>query len=144
MFKSILIPTDGSPLSSAAVAKGIELAKTLGARVVGLAVTPPYPYSALSEYIPETREAFERRSSEHATRHVAEIATAAAAAGVPCETLIEADEQPHRSIVEVAQRKGCDAILMASHGRRGLSGILLGSETQKVLVHSKVPVIVFR
>jgi nucleotide-binding universal stress UspA family protein len=144
MFKSILIPTDGSPLSSAAIAKGIELAKALGARVVGLTVTTPYPYSALSEYIPETREAFEQRASEPAARHLGEIATAAAAAGVPCETVMESDEQPHRAIIEVAERKGCDAILMASHGRRGLSGFLLGSETQKVLVHSRLPVIVFR
>ena len=144
MFKSILIPTDGSELSAIAVQKGIELAKLLGAKVVGVNIFAPYPYSALSEYVPETREAYESRTREPAARILAEVSSLAAKAGVPCETVLKSDDQPHRGIIETAAEKGCDVILMASHGRRGIAGVLLGSETQKVLVHSKLPVIVYR
>jgi len=144
MFKTILIPTDGSELSQIAVANGVRLAKALGAKVVGLTVTAPYPYSALSEYIPETQAEYEKRVNVPATANLAAVEKTAGAAGVSCETLIKSHEHPYEAIIETAGERGCDVILMASHGRRGLSSILLGSETQKVLVHSKLPVIVFR
>jgi nucleotide-binding universal stress UspA family protein len=144
MFKSILVPTDGSELSGVAIANGVKLAKAIGARVVAVNVTPPYPYSALSEYIPETQEEYERRVAAPAGKTLEAVARAAAAAGVPCVAVRKSSEKPYEAIIEACTENDCDLIAMASHGRRGISGILLGSETQKVLVHSRVPVLVYR
>ncbi len=144
MFKKILLPTDGSELSAKAVQGAIAMAQRLGATVVGMTVIEPYSYSTLSEYRPETLEAFEARNAQAAEARLGPIVQAAREAGVPCETVVEKSFSPYEAVIEAASRHGCDVIFMASHGRRGLSAVLLGSETQKVLTHSAIPVLVYR
>jgi nucleotide-binding universal stress UspA family protein len=144
MFKKILLPTDGSDLSSKAIQGGLDFAKALKASVVGLTVVEPYSYSNLSEYRPETLDEYEERMMKSAAERLGKIADAAAKASIPIETLTVKSFSPYEAIIEVAKDKGCDVIFMASHGRRGLSAVLLGSETQKVLTHSSIPVMVYR
>lgn len=144
MFKKILLPTDGSELSTKAVQGALKMAGELGASVVGLTVVEPYSYSTLSEYRPETLEAFEARNAQAAEQRLAPIVEAAKAARVPCETVVVKSFSPYEAIIDTAKKAGCDVIFMASHGRRGVAGLLLGSETQKVLTHCKVPVLVYR
>jgi nucleotide-binding universal stress UspA family protein len=144
MFKKILLPTDGSELSVKAVQGALKMAGQLGASVVGLTVVEPYSYSTLSEYRPETLEAFEARNAQAAEQRLAPLIEAAKQAGVPCETVSVKSFSPYEAIIDTAGKYGCDVIFMASHGRRGLSAILLGSETQKVLTHSTIPVLVYR
>lgn len=147
MFRHILIPTDGSALSEAAVRAGVDLARALGARVTGFFAAPaptPLVYGDLlpvGYMAPDQHEALIRKTSEH---HLGVIESMARAAGVPAKCVSVTSDYPADSIIKVASDEGCDLIFMASHGRRGLSGILLGSETQKVLTHTKVPVLVFR
>jgi nucleotide-binding universal stress UspA family protein len=144
MFKKILLPTDGSELSSKAVQGALKMASQLGASVVGLTVVEPYSYSTLSEYRPETLEAFEARNAQAAEQRLAPVVEAAKAANVPCETVTVKSFSPYEAIIDTAKKHDCDVIFMASHGRRGLSAVLLGSETQKVLTHSTIPVLVYR
>jgi nucleotide-binding universal stress UspA family protein len=144
MFRKILLPTDGSDLSSTAIEAGLEFAKALNASVVGLTVVEPYSYSNLSEYRPETLDDYEQRMLKAAAGRLGTVADAAAKAGIPFETVTMKSFSPYEAIIDVAKEKGCDVIFMASHGRRGLSAVLLGSETQKVLTHSTIPVMVFR
>ena len=144
MFKRILVPTDGSDLSNKAIAAAIDLAKTLKAAVVGMTTLEPYSYSNLSEYRPETLDDYESRMDQVGAERLAKLADAAAQAGVPVETLTVKSFSPYEAIIDTANGKGCDLIVMASHGRRGLNAVLLGSETQKVLTHSNVPVMVYR
>ena len=144
MFKKILLPTDGSELSAKAIEGALEFAKTLGATVVGLTVVEPYSYSNLSEYRPETLDDFEARMSREAAARLSQIANAAAKRGISVETMTAKSFSPFEAIIETAKEKKCDVIFMASHGRKGLSAVLLGSETQKVLTHSKIPVMVYR
>jgi len=147
MFKHILIPTDGSRTAAKAIQAGITLAKEMGAKVTGYHAQEPLPmhihgegYIADKELVAE----FERRSSEFATRCVGEIGAAAKAAGVPFEPLIVRSPVPYKGIVDAAKKQKCDAIFIASHGSKGLTGLVLGSVTQKVLANSKLPVLVFR
>lgn len=144
MFKKILLPTDGSELSNKAVQGALKMAGQLGASVVGLTIVEPYSYSTLSEYRPETLEAYEARNAQAAEERLAPVAQAAKAANVPCETAVVKSFSPYEAIIDTAAKYGCDVIFMASHGRRGLSAVLLGSETQKVLTHSTIPVLVYR
>jgi nucleotide-binding universal stress UspA family protein len=144
MFKKILLPTDGSELSTKAVQGALKMASQLGASVVGLTIVEPYSYSTLSEYRPETLEAFEARNAQAAEQRLAPVAQAAKDANVPCETVTVKSFSPYEAIIDAARKHGCDVIFMASHGRRGLSAVLLGSETQKVLTHSNIPVLVYR
>ena len=144
MFKKILLPTDGSELSAKAVQGALKMAGELGASVVGLTVVEPYSYSTLSEYRPETLEAFEARNAQAAEQRLAPLVQAASGAKVPCETVTVKSFSPYEAIIDTAKKYGCDVIFMASHGRRGLSAVLLGSETQKVLTHSTIPVLVYR
>lgn len=144
MFKKILLPTDGSELSARAIAGAIEMAQRLGASIVGMTVAEPYSYSSLSEYRPESFEDYEARMTKVAQERLNAVETAAKAAGVAVETKIVRSFSPYEAIIETAMQNNCDAIFMASHGRRGLSAVLLGSETQKVLTHSKIPVLVYR
>ena len=140
MFKKILLPTDGSELSEKAIAGGLQFAKTLNATVVGVTVVEPYSYSNLSEYRPETLDDYEQRVMKVAAERLGRVADAAA----PVETVTTKSYSPFEAIIETAKTRGCDVIFMASHGRRGLSAVLLGSETQKVLTHSSIPVMVYR
>ena len=144
MFKKILLPTDGSELSGKAIEGGLAFAKALGASVVGLTVVEPYSYSNLSEYRPATLDDYEQRVDKAAAARLGQIADAAARSGIPVETVTVKSFSPFEAIIETAKDKGCDVIFMASHGRRGLSAVLLGSETQKVLTHSTIPVMVYR
>lgn len=144
MFRKILLPTDGSELSAKAVQGALKMASQLGASVVGLTVVEPYSYSTLSEYRPETLEAFEARNAQAAEQRLASLVQAAKDAKVPCETVTVKSFSPYEAIIDTAKKNGCDVIFMASHGRRGLSAVLLGSETQKVLTHSTIPVLVYR
>ncbi|HYB51998.1 MAG TPA: universal stress protein [Burkholderiaceae bacterium] len=144
MFSKILVPTDGSELSVRAVQAAVELASKLGARIVGVTVVEPYAYASLSEYRPETVAEYEQRADEVAQERLSTLERLAQKGGVPVETTVVRSFSPFDAIIETATRYGCDAICMASHGRRGLGAVLLGSETQKVLTHSSVPVIVYR
>lgn len=144
MFKKILLPTDGSELSARAISGAIDMAKKLGAKIVGMTVVEPYSYSSLSEYRPESYEDYEARMTKIAQERLDALAAAGKAAGVEVETKIARSFSPYEAIIEMAKRNDCDAIFMASHGRRGLSAVLLGSETQKVLTHSTIPVLVYR
>jgi nucleotide-binding universal stress UspA family protein len=144
MFKKILLPTDGSELSGKAIDGGLAFAKALGASVVGLTVVEPYSYSNLSEYRPETLDDYEQRVAKAAAARLGRIADAAAKNGIAVETVTVKSFSPYEAIIETAKGKGCDVIFMSSHGRRGLSAVLLGSETQKVLTHSTIPVMVYR
>lgn len=147
MFKHILIPTDGSPVAAKAINAGVALAAEMGASVTGFfAVEPPPTHLYGEGYLADRRlvEELERRSRDVAQQSVDEIATAAKAAGVKCDTVVATAVLPYRGIIDTAKDKRCDAIFMASNGHRGLAGLLLGSVTNKVLTHSTIPVLVFR
>lgn len=145
MFRKILVPTDGSALSGRAVEAAVVLAREIGAQVVGLSVAEPYPFAPLAETaFTDERNDYERRARELAREHAQGIAAAARRAGVRCEVEVAQSFAPHEEIVKTAARQGCDLIFMASHGRKGWSRFLLGSETQKVLAHTTVPVLVYR
>ena len=147
MFNHLLIPTDGSRLAAKAIKAGVEMAKATGARVTGYCAQEPVPTHLSGEgYVADKQIAaeFERRAREHAETCVEEIAAAAKARGVPFTALVSKSAVPSRGIIDAAQRRKCDVIFMASHGHRGLAGLLLGSVTQEVLTHSKIPVVVFR
>lgn len=144
MFKKILVPTDGTDLSAKAINGAVEVARQLGARIVGVTVIEPYSYSSLSEYRPESFEDYEARMEQVARQRLEKLESVAKAANVPVETVIARSFSPYEAIIETAKERGCDAIFMASHGRRGLNAVLLGSETQKVLTHSTIPVMVYR
>jgi nucleotide-binding universal stress UspA family protein len=145
MFRHILLPTDGSPLSEAAMRKGIQFAKTINARVTGFCVVPELRYSSYeSELAPEFKKQAKAAVQADVNKNLLAIEKAAKEAGVPCETAKVKSVQPYEAIIEAAQKKECDLIIMASHGWRGVEGLLLGSETQKVLTHSKIPVLVYR
>ncbi len=149
MYKHILVPTDGSALSDKAVEAAIKLAKLAGARITAFHAVEPYPlqgaYAAEASGIPEFQpEIFAERSQEYAKRVLDAVAGAATAANVQCATGYATSRSPSQAIVEKARKENCDLIVMASHGRRGLEGFLLGSETQKVLTHSSIPVLVYR
>jgi len=145
MFKTILVPTDGSPLSDKAVNAAVELAKTHGGKIVGICVAEPYPFSPLSDAsFPDERTLYEQKAHDIAQQHVGKVAAAARVLGVPCETMVTQSFSPYEEIIKAADKWNCDVILMASHGRKGLSRLLIGSETQKVLTHSTIPVMVFR
>lgn len=145
MFKTILVPTDGSPHSEKAIHAAVDFARQTGGKVIGLAVAEPYPFPPISDSAYSGgSQAYEQRALELAREHVALVAATATAAGVPCETLVEQSDDPHEEIIDAAQRLHCDAIFMGSHGRKGLSKLFAGSETQKVIAGSTVPVTVFR
>jgi nucleotide-binding universal stress UspA family protein len=145
MFKHILIPTDGSAASRAAINAGIRFAKETGAKVTGLHVCPEFHVLSYQvEMLDDTRERFSKDRMAHATKYLAEIESEAKEAGVKCETLSVISDDPYEVIVKTAQDNHCDIVVMASHGRKGIKGVLLGSETHKVLTHSKIPVLVYR
>lgn len=146
MYRRILIPTDGSELCRTAAAKGIEFAKLIGAQTVAFHAIPATSYMLYTESGPSDLmvEQFEKEARTRGDRLTEEIATMASQAGVGCETVCLTNDHAWEGIIEAAVTKNCDLIFMASHGRRGLSALLLGSETMKVLTHSKVPVLVYR
>lgn len=145
MFKHILIPTDGHDLSRKAVIYGMQLAKTLGARVTAITLTEPYHVASMDAVlVAETVEEHEARVARVADRALEQVKMAAEAAGVQAETVRESHDQPYRAIIDCALANKCDLIVMASHGRRGVAALLVGSETVKVLTYSTIPVLVYR
>jgi nucleotide-binding universal stress UspA family protein len=145
MYKSILLPTDGSEPSRRAVAAGVIFAKELGAAVIGLTVTPEFhTITYKTEMLEDTPEEFALASQKRAQQLLDDIASQARGAGVTCSCEHAISDHPYEAILEAAAKHRCDLIVMASHGRSGLKGLLLGSETQKVLVHSSIPVLVHR
>lgn len=144
MYTHILVPTDGSDITAKAVQNAIALAKTLGAKLTALSVKEPFPYSAISEMQPVPPQEFYDAQERIAASRVKAVADAAAAAGIACTANTVEAVHPWEAIVDHAKVQGCDLIVMASHGRRGVSALLLGSETQKVLTHCAVPVLVVK
>jgi nucleotide-binding universal stress UspA family protein len=147
MYKHILVPTDGSELSRAAIGEAVRLARAVGAKVTGFHVVPEYHPQVFGDFIPHPsigREAFEAGARATAEKYLSIVKHEAAAAKVRCATDYAASDLVHRAIIKAARSKKCDLIVMASHGRRGLAKLLLGSQATKVLTLSTVPVLVCR
>ena len=145
MFKHVLLPTDGSKLSDDAVRMGVQLAKSFSAKVTGFCVMPEFHvFTYKTEMLEDTKLEFAKDSMARAAQYLSVIETASKAAGVTCEIASATHDHPYEAIIGAAKQRGCDLIVMASHGRRGVQAILLGSETQKVLTHSHIPVLVCR
>jgi nucleotide-binding universal stress UspA family protein len=146
MFKSILVPTDGSPLAEKTFGPAIEAAKTNNGKIVAISVAHPYVYphptegAAITVYKKEIEHDALRLSKQYVQR----LADEARKQGVPCETTTPCSVDPSGEIIAAVERFGCDVVFIASHGRRGISKLLLGSETQRVLAECPVPVMVFR
>ena len=146
MFKHILISTDGSPVSDKAAKAGIALASALGAKVTAYCAVEPMQILYAEDYAfdQEFMEGIEARARAQAQKHVAVIGKWAKAAGVPFATVVTKAYTPYEGIIAAAKKQKCDVIYMASHGRRFLSALIMGSVTQKVLTHSRIPVVVYR
>lgn len=145
MFKHILIPTDGSELSTKAVERGIDLARATGAKITVLTVIEPFRVLATdSRRIAATRKSYEQHARQQADDALRQAERQAKQQGVPCTVVCTEGDQPYQAIIDVATRKRCDLIAMASHGRKGVAALVLGSETSKVLTHSRIPVLVYR
>ncbi|HRN61035.1 MAG TPA: universal stress protein [Luteimonas sp.] len=145
MYAHLLVPTDGSPLSAHAVDEALAFAKSLKAKVTFCTAIEPFHIIAyMPEQIVETRDAYERHAREEADRRLQEAVAKAQAQGVACETVASVADDPYQAIIETANERGCDLIAMASHGRRGVKALVLGSVTAKVLTHSTIPVLVYR
>ena len=145
MFKRILVPTDGSDLSKKAARAAIKLAATTGARLVAFHAVPRFrTFTFDARMIEEAAAEYRAASIARARELLADVVAQARKAEVACDATHVSSDQPYAAIIREAKRKRCDLIMMASHGRKGLQGLLLGSETQKVLTHSTVPVLVYR
>lgn len=145
MFQHILIATDGSLLSEGVVDKVMDFAREAGAKVtVVTAIEPFHVFSADPKQLSETEKAYTTHSKAEAAHYLSAAERKAKALGVQCTVVQVEHQHPFRAIIETAKKSGCDLIAMASHGRRGASALLIGSETTKVLTHSSIPVLVFR
>ncbi len=145
MFKHILVPTDGSPLSEAAARNAVQFAKSTSARVTAVTVSVPFHvFSTDAVMITDTESTYVDDCNKRSAKYLDAVGTLAKAAGVTFAGVHLFHEQPYAAIIEVASKHGCDVICMASHGRKGISALVLGSETVKVLTHSKIPVLVWR
>ncbi|MDB6002760.1 MAG: hypothetical protein JWP52_4459 [Rhizobacter sp.] len=144
MYKRILVPTDGTEITHKAVESAIGLAKALGSAIYAVSVKEPFPYSAIAEMQPTPPQEFFDAQDRIAVSRLQSVKDACVAAGLNCEVHSVEALHPWEAIIDHAVQEGCDLIVMASHGRRGVSALLLGSETQKVLTHTTVPVLVVR
>ena len=147
MFKHILIPIDGSEFSRRSAQRAVAFAQEAGAKVTAFYAKPEYPVTYYGEGAlidPTTPERFATLMDQQAGEYLGTVAAMCAAAGVPCATTSATSDVPYEAIIAAAEQSGCDLIFMASHGRRGISALLLGSETNKVLTHSTIPVLVYR
>jgi len=144
MFKRILVPTDGSDITAKAAQTAISLAKVHGASVYSISVKEPFPYSAISEMQPVPPQEFYDAQERIAAARVKAVVDAAAAAGVACNAHTVEALHAWEAILDHAKAQQCDLIVMASHGRRGVAAMLLGSETSRVLTHSEIPVLVVK
>lgn len=140
MHRHILIPSDGTELSEKAVVYGIALAKAVNAKVTGLTISTPLPLTGalIAEIFSE------ERTRAFVDKCLGQVRAAAARADINCDVAHVEHEHAYQAIIDTAKDRGCDLIVMASHGRRGVSAIVLGSETVKVLTHSDIPVLVYR
>jgi nucleotide-binding universal stress UspA family protein len=148
MFTNILIPTDGSGLSTQASQRAIEMAKAFKAKVTAVLVSPTFKQLTDEGFVGPSlsvnKREWEKGVAARAQRVLDAVAAAAKAAGIKCETLHVYRDSPHQAIVDSAKKNGCDLIVMGSHGYGGFKQFVLGSETSRVLSHSKIPVLVFR
>ena len=144
MYQRILVPTDGSEITAKAVQTAIALAKLSGAALSTLSVKEPFPYSAISEMQPVPPQEFFDAQERMASDRVKKVLAAARDAGVACEGATVEALHPWEAILDQAKAQGADLIVMASHGRRGVAALLIGSETHKVLTHSSLPVLVVK
>lgn len=145
MYKHILIPIDGSSLANAGLEQGLGLARDLGASVTVVTAYGSYHMPSMETVqLQGMRSAYEQQAKELARSYLAEAEVRAKAAGVPCTTEMRESDTPYQVIIDIAMTQGCDLIAMSSHGRSGMAALLLGSQTQKVLAHSTVPVLVYR
>ena len=149
MFRHILLPTDGSEISDKAARQAIELAKAFGAKITAVHIMSELHLHLQDEgfptpELPALKKRFARGEAARAKTILGSVQAAAKIAGIECAVATATSDTPYEMIIDQATRFKCDLIVMASHGRRGLQGILLGSETQKVLTHSKIPVLVCR
>lgn len=144
MYQHILLPTDGSELSRAAMKHGISLAKAIGARVTALVVSTPISSLVIDpDIVSSALDQYKALVVEQTGKYLKNIEISASEAGVECSALCIEHDKPYEAIVDTAKKQGCDLVVMASHGLRGISAIL-GSETLKVLTHSSVPILVYR
>lgn len=144
MYQRILVPTDGSDITAKAVSTAVALAKLSGASLATLCVKEPFPYSAISEMQPVPPQEFYDAQERIATGRVKAVQESASAAGLTCHAHTVEALHAWEAILDHAKQQGCDLIVMASHGRRGVSALLLGSETSRVLTHSPLPVLVVK
>lgn len=147
MYKHVLVATDGSKLSAKAVAHAIDLAQALGAKLTGFYALPDYPMPAYADgvvYEPVSRKEYAALCKKEADKILNSVKMKAESAGLEFNAVQAISPAPWEAILAAAKKHKCEAIVMASHGRRGVSALLLGSETQKVLTHSKLPVLVVR
>jgi nucleotide-binding universal stress UspA family protein len=147
MYQRILVPTDGSDLSVAAIQAATALAKVLGAHITAVNVMPKFGQLVFPDYGAyemQSEEAFEKEIAEEARTILAAAEEEAASSNVPCSIVSKRDSDIFRAIIDTANEYHCDLIVMASHGRRGVMGLLLGSETNKVLTHCHIPILVYR
>ncbi|MEC5159277.1 nucleotide-binding universal stress UspA family protein [Janthinobacterium sp. CG_23.3] len=145
MFNTILLPTDGSALSEKATVTAIRFAQLNNAKIIGISVVQPFPFSPMSDggAVFDAGQ-YEREMHETAQRNLDKVGVAAREAQVPFEGVVSLSASPYEEIVATAEKYQCDIIMMASHGRKGLNKLFLGSETQKVLAHTTLPVMVLR
>ena len=147
MYRNILVPTDGSTLSHRTIRDAAKLAKKLGATITGFHVVPTYHIEVYTDFVPPdliTPQQHAANAKKSALRHLEVVKKAAAANGVRCSSYYVMSDAPADAIVKAARRYKCDLIYMGSHGRSGLTKLLLGSQTNKVLAHSRIPVLVHR
>ncbi len=144
MYKRILVPTDGSEITAKAVQSAVDLAKLTGAELFTIAVKEPFPYSAISEMQPVPPQEFYDAQERIAAARVKAVQDAAQAAGIACQAHTVEALHPWEAIIDHAKTQNCDLLVMASHGRRGIAALMLGSETQRVLIHTQLPVLVVR
>jgi nucleotide-binding universal stress UspA family protein len=146
MYKHVLLPTDGSPLSEIAVSNGLRFAKAVGARVTGFYVMVERQPESFEDFAPVDAKApaLDEVARQEARKYLAAVDASAKAVGVPCETLAVPHASPHQAIIKAAIDRGCDLIIMASHGRKGITGELVGSVTARVITNCKIPVLVYR
>ena len=151
MFKHILVPTDGSELSKNMVKRAVSFAKEAGAKITAFNAKPEYPLPLLAYSAAEMDrsavakpEHFDENAEKEAQKILGEIEKLCQKSGVACAKLTKTSDHVYQAIIEAATQSGCDLIFMASHGRRGIGALLLGSETTKVLTHSKIPVLIYR
>ena len=148
MYKRILLPTDGSKLSGKAIKQGLRFAKSIGAKVTAVNITSEYRTLMDEGFVAPSVVAFKKRFEEESIKRsktlLDDVKSTATAAGVECKCVSVISNFPYDAIIKQAKKAKCDLIMMASHGRKGLSSILLGSETAKVLTHSSIPVLVVR